>query len=372
MEFDLSSTQRMMQQAARTFLSKECPTTRVRKLMASDTAFDPELWSGMAEQGWLGIAIDEQYGGLGQSAIELAVIAEEMGRACLPGPFVSHLWGASVLAECNAAGRERWLPALCAGERRATVALLEDPISWRAEDVKLSVESAGGALRLTGLKRLVGDAATSDLLLCVARHDAMPVIVAVESKGAGVTITPRPAMDATRKLYDVRLENVPLAEEAIVARGAEAEQALSRGTQMATLATCAELVGVMSWVLETSVEYVKTRKQFDRLVGSFQAIQQQCVDMLLWLESSRSATYYAAWALASGEPGAAVAVSSAKAYASDAAREVVNRGVQVHGGIGFTWEHDLQLYYKRAKSNEILLGDAIYQREQVARATLGA
>lgn len=367
MDFDLSSTQRMMQQAARTFLTKECPTARVRKLMATDTAFDAELWGNMAEQGWLGIAIDEEHGGLGLGAIELAVIAEEMGRACLPGPYLSHLWASTLLAGLPGPARDRWLPDLCQGVSRATIALLEPSPNWNPAAVAVALKSQGKELLLSGEKRLVSDAAGSDLLLVAVRHEGAPAIVALETKSPGVAIEATPAMDATRKLYTVRFEKVKLPAGALLASGPEAETALARATNLAALATSAELVGVMSWVLDTAAEYVKTRQQFGRVVGSFQAVQQQCVDMLLLLESARSATYYAAWALSSRDESAATAVSAAKAYASEAGREVGNRGIQVHGGIGFTWEHDLHLYYKRAKSDEALFGDATYHREQVAR-----
>lgn len=370
MEFDLSSTQKMMQQAARTFLTKECPTKRVRELMATDHAFDPRLWSAMAEQGWLGVAIDEGQGGLGLSALELAVIAEEMGRACLPGPFITHVWASSLIAAAPHALSAKWLPQICAGERRAAVALLEKDPSWSPAAVQMQVARDGGQLRLDGVKRLVSDAATSDLLLCVARDESGLAVLCVDVKAPGVSIRPTPGIDETRKLYEVRFAGVKLSADAVLCRGADAEQALTRATQLATVAVCAELVGLMAWALETSVEYVKTRQQFGRTVGSFQAVQQLCVDSLLLLESARSATYFAAWAVANSDPGAAAAVSAAKAYASDAAREALNRAIQSHGGIGFTWEHDLHLYYKRAKSNEILFGDAAFHREEVARLAI--
>jgi len=177
-------------------------------------------------------------------------------------------------------------------------------------------------------------------------------------------------MDETRKLYTVTAADVEIASDALVARGEAAERALWKATMETTVAVCAELVGGMGWVLRSTVEYAKTREQFGRTIGSFQAVQHHCADMLLWLESSRSATYYAAWAVSVGDPQAEEMVSIAKAYCSDAARKLGNAGMQVHGGIGITWEHDLQLYYKRAKSSEILFGDATYHRERIARKIL--
>lgn len=370
MDFDLSSTQKMMQAAARTFLTKECPTSRVRRLMATETAFDAELWSAMAYQGWLGITVDEQYGGLGLGAIELAVIAEEMGRAVLPGPFVSHVLATALVGAADHPARERLLPALCDGTQRAALAWLEGEPYWRPDAASLTATKQANGLVLDGVKKLVSDAGSADHLLVTARDGNELILAIVDAKAPGVSIRHTPAMDATRKLYEVRFESAGVGVDGPLARGVAAETALDQAIRLATLAVCAELVGVMSWTLDTAVEYVKTRQQFGRPVGSFQAVQQQCVDMLSYLESARSATYYAAWALASGDAGAGAAVSAAKAYVSDAGREVVNRGVQVHGGIGFTWEHDLQLYYKRAKSNEILFGDATFHRERIAALAL--
>ncbi|MBX3412177.1 MAG: acyl-CoA/acyl-ACP dehydrogenase [Pirellulales bacterium] len=373
MEFDLSDTQRLMQQTARTFLAGECPTSRVRRLMDSDTAYDPELWSGMAEQGWLGMIVAESDGGLGLGLVELAVVAEEMGRACLPGPFLSNLWASATLqAIPSSTSIRQYLSNLATGELRATVALLESSFDWTGAASELTATVQSDRVRLNGQKLLVLDAAVADLLLVVAQLDGERAIVAIERNSAGLDVRATPAIDATRKLYEVTFKNVEVAKSAVLAEGAAAEQALARGVQTATVVVCAELVGGMQWMLETATAYVQTREQFGKPVGSFQAVQHQLADVLLWLESGRSAAYYVAWALSENDPAAESAVSIAKAYLSDAAREVGNRAIQVHGGIGFTWEHDLQLYYKRAKAAEIYFGDAIYHRELLARQLIDA
>jgi len=373
MEFDLSDTQRLMQQTARSFLAGECPTARVRRLMASDTAFDPELWSGMVEQGWQGMIIDEADGGLGLGLVELAAVSEEMGRACLPGPFLSNLWATATLQGADDRARvSPYLSRIAAGEIRATVALLEDSFDWSGAASELSATKQAAGFRLNGSKLLVPDAAMADLMLVVAKLENQLAIVAIETKTAGLTLRSTPAIDATRKLYELTFKNVDVPNSAVIAQGVAAERALARGQQTATLAVCAELVGAMQWILETSTAYVQTREQFGKPVGAFQAVQHQLADVLLWLESGRSAAYFAAWALTENDAAATSAVSIAKAYLSDAAREVGNRGIQVHGGIGFTWEHDLQLYYKRAKGSEILFGDATYHREQLARLVIDA
>ncbi len=340
MDFDLSKPQRLLKDSAREFLSRECKPDRVRRLMETDTAYDDALWRAMADQGWMGLIVPEAHGGLGLGIVELAVVAEEMGRACVPGPFLSNLFATALIRET---GDTKYLEPLGAGEMKATVAILDETANWNLD-----------AIRGHGRKLFVGDAAVADVILCVTEK-----LEVVPYARADVSIRPMRSMDDTRKLYDVSFGRAG----ASLGGGTTVVQ---NATGIATVALCAEMVGGMQWILGTTVDYAKTRQQFGRPIGSFQAVQHQCADMVLMTESARSATYYAAWALTEHDPNAAVAVSIAKAYCSDAYREVANRGVQVHGGIGFTWEHDLQLYYKRAKSSETLFGDASFHRERIA------
>jgi len=373
MDFDLSKPQRLLQESARTFFSRECPLERVRELMDTPTAFDEKLWTALADQGWLGLTLPEELGGLELGCVELAVVVEEMGRAVMPGPFLATTWATSLIEESNNEGFSKGnLPAICEGQRKATVALLESDAGWNPDAVALSAQPDGEGYRLSGSKHFVLDAEVADVILCVARADTGLLIAAVSSDAAGVKINATPGIDRTRKLYSVELDNVAVEAANVLASGDVAERALAHSLQVATIVACAELVGGMQWVLETAVEYVKTRKQFDRPVGSFQAVQHQCADMLLYTESARSATYYAAWALSENDPSAERGVAMAKAYCSDAAREVGNRGVQVHGGIGFTWEHDMHLFYRRAKADELLFGDATFQRERIAQLVVDA
>lgn len=373
MEFDLSDTQKMMQQAARSFLTKECPASRVRSIMESDMAFDPELWKGIAEQGWLAITLPERVGGLDLGVVDVAVIAEEAGRACLPGPWLASLWAATLIQACDSSQtRDAWLTDMATGESIATIALLEASGQWLLDDVQLPAEREGTNYVLDGTKQLVLDAAVAHRLLCVVRTEEGPAVLAIDRDTPGLQITPTPGLDQTRKLYEVRFNQVRVGEDACLLAGEALSMAWHRACDIATVATCAELLGVMQWVLETTVEYAQTRKQFDKAIGSFQAVQHRCADMLLLLESSRSATYYAAWMLSENDPEGSAATSIAKTYCSDAARALCDHGMQVHGGIGFTWEHDLQLYYKRAKASEIFLGDANYHRERLATRLVGA
>ena len=368
MDFDLNKPQKLLRDSAREFLARACPPARVRELMATETAHDEKLWQAMAEQGWLGLVVAEEYGGLGLGLVELAVVAEEMGRACLPGAFLSTLTAGALIARAgSAAQRAQYLEPLAAGELKASVALLEDDANWDVDSVQLKAPRADGNFSITGRKLFVPDAGIADLLICVARDGDRLALLPVARGADGLSIKPMDAMDGTRKLYEVAFADVQVSEADALGADGDTRDALMSTFEVATVALCAEMVGGMQWVLDTTVEYAKTRQQFGRVIGSFQAVQHQCADMLLLTESARSATYYAAWALTEADPSARVAVSIAKAYCSDAYREVGNRGIQVHGGIGFTWEHDLQLYYKRSKSAETLFGDATFHRERIAR-----
>ena len=367
MDFDLSKPQKLLQESARAFFARECSPERVRSLMASETGYDEQLWRGLADQGWTGLIIPEEYGGLGLGLVELAAVAEEMGRACLPSPFVSTVWAAALIARAGNEGqRNQYLDAISQGELKATVALLEESADWNPDSVELRAELDGKNLRLNGRKEFVTDAEVADLIVCVARGANGLLLVPVERGAQGLEIIPMPTMDATRKLYAAEFNDVAVPAVNALDYAPSVRAALDEAADIATVVLCAEMLGGMQWVLETSVEYAKTRQQFGKPIGVYQAVQHQCADMLLLAESARSATYYAAWVVQERLPQASLAVSVAKAYSSDAAREVGNRGVQVHGGIGFTWEHNIHLYYKRAKSSEVLFGDGNFHRERIA------
>ena len=375
MQFGLTETQQMLKHEARRFFPSECPIAEVRRLMETDGAYDAALWRKLTEHGWTGILFDEASGGMGLGLVEMAVAAEEMGRALLPGPYFSTVFVAGALLNALPDGRGA-LKGICEGRSRATLALLEESACWETGEVGMSLRNG----RLNGTKLLVPDAATADLILCVARSrtgqptcqdrtggQAELVIAQVCSGAPGVSIRRMPSIDRTRQLYSVTFDDVP-AE--VLARGDEAQAALDRAMDIATVALVAEMVGGMQRIMELSVEYAKTRKQFGKPIGQFQSVQHQCADMLLLTESSRSAAYYAAYALNEGTADARMAVSVAKAYASEAYREVGNRGIQVHGGMGFTWENDIHLYYRRAKASEIAFGDAAFHRERIARTVV--
>jgi alkylation response protein AidB-like acyl-CoA dehydrogenase len=353
MQFGFTESQEFLKNSARKFFAGECPSAEMRRLMETDTAYDATLWSKLTEQGYTGIIFPEAYGGVGLGKVELMLLMEEAGRALLPGPFFSTVvLAGTVLDAVGTPGhKEEYLASICRGEVRSTVAILEAGASWNMRDIQLSAVKG----KLNGEKFFVSDAAVADFLVVVARNG----VFVTDSKSHGLKITPMSGMDLTRKLYAVEFSNTP-AEEL----GSNLN--LPRAFDIATAALAAELVGGMQRTLDVTVEYAKTRKQFGKPIGIFQAVQHQCAEMYLETESSRSAAYYAGWALEENSPAAAVAVSIAKMYCSDAARTVCNRGIQIHGGMGFTWENDLHLYYRRAKASETAFGDATFHRERIA------
>ncbi len=346
----------------------------VRRLMDTDTGFDAALWRKIAEQGWMGMLIPEQYGGFGMGMVDMAATLEEMGRALLPGPFFSTVLMAGTLVEKagNESQKQKYLGAIARGEAKASVAFLEDPPSWTPQTVQMKARPSAGGYVLDGAKLFVQDAAVADFFVVAARVEGDLALFVVARNAPGIAVRPMSSMDLTRKAYEVVFEGVRVASGDMLASGASALDALGRARAIATTGLVAEMTGGMQRLLELTVEYAKTRKQFGRPIGQFQAVQHQCADMLVYTESSRSAAYYAAYAIQEGIPEALLAVSVAKAYASEAYRETGNRAIQVHGGMGFTWENDAHLYYRRAKVSEQMFGDAAFHREQIAKMVVDA
>ena len=374
MEFELNETQKLFKSSARELFAQECPPALVREMIESNDPYSETLWGKLVEQGWAGLMFPEAFGGQGLGLVEMAVSFEEMGRALVPGPFLSSVALAGSLIERAGSDEQRskYLQSICEGKAKATLALLEETATWDAGRVSLSAVETGNTLRLSGRKLFVPDAATADYIITAARVGSEIALAVVGRNSSGVTINAMPSIDATRHLYEVAFNDVEVAASDILARGEAAQQALDYSIDIATLALSAEMVGGMQWVLDASVEYAKTRKQFGKPIGQFQAIQHHCANMLLMTESARSAVYYAAWVMGNDAKQAPLAISMAKAYASDACREVGNLGIQVHGGIGFTWDENIHFYYKRAKASELMFGDATYHRERIARMIVGS
>ena len=267
--------------------------------------------------------------------------------------------------------KQKYLRAVCEGEARSTLALLETSASWSPDAVQLDARrDADHGYRLNGEKLFVADAAVADFLVVVVRIERDLAVLIVPTGAPGLTIASTPGVDLTRRLYRVSFENVIVSWENLVARGADARKAIEAALDVAALGLAAEMVGGMQQLVDLTVAYAKTRNQFGKPIGTFQTVQHQCVDMLARLEGSRSAVYYAAWALSEGDAQAPIAVSVAKAYASEAYAEVGNSSIQVQGGMGFTWENDAHLHYRRAKASELACGDASFHRERIARLLL--
>ena len=373
MDFAFSDDQEMLRQSARDFLAKECTPAVVRRLMEDGGGYDEKLWKKLAELGWTALGIPERYGGIG-GFLDLVVVLEESGRNLLPGPFFSTMaLAVPALIEAGTdAQKKEALAAIAAGEARATLALTEPSGRWDAAGITLAARPSTAGWRLDGIKLFVPDAGAADYIVVAARtregDEEGVTLLLVKGRPAGMTVTPLKTLDMTRRWYEVRFEGVELGREALMGSDGQGWPALKRALEWAATALCAEMVGGAQHVLETSVEYAKTRQQFGKPIGIYQAVSHKLADMLLETESARSATYYAAWAVDADAPERPLAASIAKAYTSDAYRHAAGNGIQVHGGIGFTWEHEMHLYFKRAKASEVTLGDATYHRELVAQA----
>lgn len=372
MQFATTETQELLKNSARKFFSVEYPLAEVRRIMETDTAFDENLWRHMAGQGWMGITFSEQYDGMGLSVLDMAAALEEMGRALIPGPYLATvlLAGAAIDAAGNEAQKKKYLTPISGGKARATLALLEADANWDPAGVRMAASAQDGRIVLNGKKLFVPDAAVADFMVCAVRIGGELALVVLDAKTKGVKIERLPSLDETRKMYAVEFSGASVPRTDVLASGESARAALERALDVATVGLMAEMVGGIERVLEITVEYAKTRKQFGKPIGQFQAVQHHCADMFLWKESSRSAAYGAAWAVSENTPDARLLVSVAKTYISDAYREAGNWGIQVHGGMGFTWENDLHLYYRRAKASEVLFGDANYHRERIARQVI--
>jgi alkylation response protein AidB-like acyl-CoA dehydrogenase len=365
MYFDLTDEQQAIKSTAREFLAARYRSERIRELAASEHGFEQSDWEEMAELGWPGLALPEEWGGQGLGIVDLAVLFEEMGYALAPSPLLSTTVAGLALATVgDDAQRERWLRPLASGEARATVALFEAGSSATIGDFGMQPGADGDATVLDGEKVLVMDAATADFFL-VATADGRRHLV--ERGADGVTVSAESSIDLTRRLYSVRFDGVRVEPEATLAGGQEDYLPV---LWRACVAVAAESTGIAQRTMEMAVEYAKDRQQFGRPIGAYQAVSHRCAQMLLETENSRSAVYGAAWA-ADAEPGSLpLAASMAKAYASDAGWRVPDASIQVHGGIGFTWEHDLHFFLKRGKANAATFGDARWHRDRVADLVL--
>lgn len=368
MDFAFNPDQTLLKNAARAFLDEHCKPELVRSLFDDPRGESEPLWKEIAQLGWLGLSLPEEAGGSGLGMVETAIVLEEMGRAACPGPyFPTVLAGTAVARAGSVAQKNRWLPAIAAGAARATVAFLERDLDWDPAATTTRAERRAGGFALTGVKQFVGWAHVADVLLVPARAPEGLTLFLVEPSARGLAVSPLAGLDPVSRLGTVTLDGALVADDAVLGPPGQAGPLLERLLERGAVGAAAEMLGAARRCLDMAVAYAKIREQFGQPIGAFQAIRHTCAEMLLAVENSHAATYYAAWALDADAEDRAVAASVAKAYVSEAARTVCGEAIQVHGGIGFTWEYDLHLYFKRAKALEVLYGDADYHRELIVR-----
>ncbi len=373
MDFALNEEQEMLRKMSRDFLENECPKTLVREMEEDEKGYSPGLWKKMAELGWMGLVFPEEYGGEGMNFLDLTVLIEELGRALVPGPYLSTVvyCGLSILAAGTDEQKREFLPKIAKGDLTLSLALTEPSATWDAAGVTVAAVPEGDDFVISGTKLFISDAHVADYLLCVARtkesgdkEDGITLFL-VDAKSPGISCTPLKTIASDRQ-FEVVFDKVRVPRKNMLGEPDHGWAVITEMLPKAMLAQCALMVGGAQQVLEMTVNYAKERVQFGRPIGSFQAIQHKCADMAIDVDGCRFITYQAAWKLSEGLP-CALEVSMAKAWVSEAYRRTCVEGHQIHGGIGFIKDHDMQLYYRRAKASELMFGDADYHRELVAQ-----
>jgi len=373
--FAWSDEQEELRAAARAFLADHSSPERVRAAMQTEHGFDPAVWKRIgSELGWTAVAIPEAYGGLGLGCVELVALMEEMGRVLLCAPFFSTVGLAAnaILLAGSEEQRQALLPGIAAGETSATLALAEAGGRWEADAIEASARREGDEVVLSGTKSFVLDGHTAELLLVAAREpgsrgeDGLSLFH-LPGEAVGVARRWLPSLDQTRRLAEVRLSDVRVPAAARLGPEGGAWPLLREALDVALVALAAEQLGGAQRCLDMAVAFARERVQFGRPIGSFQAIKHKCADMLLRVESARSASYHAGWVAAHERAELPAAAAVAKAWCSEAFFHCAAENLQIHGGAGFTWEYDCHLYLKRARASEALLGDAAHHRERLAR-----
>ena len=367
MNFAFTDEQEQLRDFVRSFLEEKSPESAVREQMDTEEGFDPDVWAQMSEQmGLPALTIPEDYGGQGFTRIEQVVVLEEMGRSLLCAPFFSSAVMAAnaLMLSGDESAKQAHLPQIASGETRGTLAFTEQNGRWDEPGITMAATADNGAWRLDGVKMYVLDGHTADLLIVAARTSGGVSLFTVDPGAAGLTRTALSTMDQTRKQAKLTFEGV---EATLIGEEGQGWPVLEGVLDLASVALAAEQVGGAQRCLDMSVEYAKVRVQFGRPIGSFQAIKHKCADMLLEVESAKSAAYYAGWCAAEMNDELPQVASLAKSYCSEAYFHAAAENIQIHGGIGFTWEHPAHLYFKRAKSSELLFGDPTYHRELLAQ-----
>ncbi|MFL2634250.1 MAG: acyl-CoA dehydrogenase family protein [Dehalococcoidia bacterium] len=365
MDLSLTETQELLKNSAREFLENECPETLVREMEEDELGYSPDLWKKMAEQGWQGLLIPEEHGGAGFDFLDLCVLLEEFGRALVPGPFMSSVLGGAVpIIEAGSEEQKKeYLPKIASGEAIFTLGLTEPSARFDEEGIDASAEVNGDEVTLNGTKLFIYDANVADYIIVAGKSSKGTTLAIVPTDQDGVEVDQLLTI-ARDKQCEVRLNN---AKGALLGQEGGGWSIIESVLQKYTVGEAAYLVGLAQMDFEISVDYAKERVQFGRPIGSFQAIQHKCADMLTDVDGSRFIMYKAAWAINTDQEDKQMQVNMAKAWVSDASRRVVAHGQQIHGGIGFTKDYKIQLYYRRQKKSELAWGDTEHHRELVAQ-----
>jgi alkylation response protein AidB-like acyl-CoA dehydrogenase len=367
MNFAFTEEQEELRSTIRSFLEAKSSEAAVREQMETEDGYDEAVWTQMAEQmGLQGLHIPEEYGGSGFGYVELGIVLEEMGRALLCAPFFSSvvLAANTLLLSGDEEAMQKYLPGIASGQTIATLAFTEPSGKWDEAGITMEASASGDGYSLTGEKSFVLDGHTADLIIVAARTGSGVSLFAVDGDASGLTRTSLATMDQTRKQAKLGFDNTPAR---LIGEEGKGWDTLETVLDLAAVSLAAEQVGGAQFVLDMAVEYAKVRVQFGRPIGSFQAIKHKCADMLLEVESAKSAAYYGMWCASEMNDELPSTASLAKAYCSEAYFHAAAENIQIHGGIGFTWEHPAHLYFKRAKSSELLFGDPTYHREQLAQ-----
>jgi len=379
MHFDFTEEQNLFRDASRKFLEAECPPTFVRKMMDHEKAFDPAFWRKLAELGWTGMLVPEAYGGVEGTLTDMIVVAEEVGRSVMPGPFyATAVTGATLLVLAgNEEQKNHYLPRVAEGGHLLTLAVLEEEAALQCGLVSTFAEGGQGQFTVSGEKRFVPDAQVADTIIVAARTsrraapDRGVSLFLLDAQSKGLHIEQMPSVDMSRRICRVIMDNVAVEEDSLLGEIDQAWPHIERVMELTHVPVCCELVGLAEKALEMVVDYLKVRVQFDRPIGVFQALQHRCADLMVGIELGKSLAYYACYASEKNLPDAPVALAMAQAYCSEMAQHTMSDCVQLFGGIGFTWEHDLHLYKRRAISLALNMGTTEEHREKVAKAYMG-
>ena len=366
MNFAFSEEQETLREFVRNFLEEKSSEASVREQMETDNGFDPDVWQQMSEQmGLQSLIIPEEFGGQGFGYVELIVVLEEMGRSLLCAPFFSSvvLAANTLIHSGDESAKAELLPQIASGTI-ATLAFTEENGKWDQSGITMQASQSEGGYTLDGSKMYVLDGNTAEIILVAAQTANGVSLFNVNAEAEGLTRTPLATMDQTRKQSKIDFSGTPAT---LIGEEGKGWDILSTVLDLAAVGLAAEQVGGAQMCLDMAVEYAKVRVQFGRPIGSFQAIKHKCADMLLEVESAKSAAYYAGWCAAEMNDELPSTASLAKAYCSEAYFHAAAENIQIHGGIGFTWEHPAHLYFKRAKSSELLFGDPTYHRELLAQ-----